>query len=518
MASIKDLMSAACVNYYAYMFVFFFGAACVLFERVFFKKLFEFKERFTFYFISAIINLGFSFVSADFYSAFLSGRAQKYLFFAVLTVISFAAGAVVSLLLKKILILFRKKSLPCILKENVSGIAAFLILLVRYIICVPTTVDTWHIWSYTVDFSMGFSSRFLAGQILSIFCRDYVSEKDIFMFCFVAGLLLILITSILLNIAVKKADENIKPAVFFIAACFIASPINIISLFTEMNFGKLETYGLILSLLAVYLFNKIKNVPLKYAIVTALSVISIMFYQGYVFLYYNLILVIMIYDIFEETKINKNKAVCGILSVIVSFITFVKLQLFNKIIFSSADEMLKALSKRTDAEICKSPIELEYFSDLKSSYKLVTDYLEVFSREKFFLQLVLLAPVIYILLFIIFQCFHTSRSIEHTSKVLRTRNTLSFLTVSLVLPQFILNIDWGRWIIALCVFVFFFILYYAYMGDSSMKLVLVNLSNTIKEKPYIAGMFLIFISAFSAVQEWSFPDVEKIVSLIYTII
>ena len=505
----KEIISIAYKNYFAYLFVVFFASACILSERLFLKNSFKYKEKFAFYFITTIINLGFSYVSADIYSVF-NEKIKKSMFIVVMIAISFLMGLFISFLLKKFINLFNNKSLLLFLQENIMGIGSFIILIVRYVITVPTAVDSWHSWCYAIDFSMGCSSRFLAGQILSLFCKDYVSERDIFIYCFIVGLILITLTSILINIVVKKADKKTKPAVFFISACFVACPANIISLFSEANFGKIEIFGLILSLFAVYIFNKIKNITLRYGIITFLSILSIVFYQGYVFLYYNLILTVMIFDIFEEKRINKNKLIYGIISVLFSFVTFIKFQLFNKTIFNSAEEMIAELSQRTDIKISEEPIKLEYFSGLKESYQLVTSYLDGFAREKILLHIVLFIPLIYFVLGVVFYFFHTGKQIYANQKLLQTRNILSFSTIFLVVPQFVLNVDWGRWMISLCVFVFFYIMYYSFKDDYSMKLTLEKTASIIKQKPHIATLILIYIAFFSTVNSVAFTDADKL--------
>lgn len=512
MDTIKNFIPILFNNYFVYLFIAFFFAACIILERFKYKKSFSFKERFEYYFFTVIINFGFSIFLATLYNMFLKNITPGAFGFVILVLVSFIAGAVISLIINKLLSLLRKKSFLSFLEDNVVGFGSFLILIIRFILCVPDTVGPWHVWSYAVDTSMGFSSRFLAGQILSLFCKDFVSAKDIYRFCVIVGILLIIITSALLNIVAKKADKKIQPSVLFIIALFITCPISIISLFVPETFGKLEIFGLILSLVSVYLFNKIRNTPLKYAVITILSVLSIVFYQGNVFLYYNIVLVIMIYDVIGEKKIDVKKAVYGSLSVLISLIAFIRMQLFNTIIFNNADEMIAALQKRTDVTIDRKPIQLEYFSSMKSSYDLVTNFLGYFIREKFLLQIILLIPVLFTVLYVVFKFLNTSNNTKTNSTNLKVRNILSFLTIYLVVPQFVLNVDWGRWMISITVFLFFFILYFAYKGDCSMNNTLESISVMIKKKPYIAVLLIIYASMFNLVEATICPDISKFIS------
>lgn len=64
---------------------------------------------------------------------------------------------------------------------------------------------------------------------------------------------------------IKTADKN-KEGVAFIIIMFLVSPFSIAGVWIVL--GRLETYGLLLSLLSVVLFEKMDNIYSKYILIT----------------------------------------------------------------------------------------------------------------------------------------------------------------------------------------------------------------------------------------------------------
>ena len=212
-------------------------------------------------------------------------------------------GPVCAFLLRRINRLAHKP----ILSENALFFALTAIWSVQLVLQMPDQVQEWQASSYVVNYSMGFSSRFMIGSILRLLAGSFVSAKEMYWFCFACYVILIVLCSALLNRFYKSVPQTCRPAALFGIACFVACPGSIAALWGDTSFfGKLDYYGLILSLLGVIAFRKIRSVPLRYLCLTMCACFAISIYQGYVFLYYSILAVVIIEDwMRENTQENR---------------------------------------------------------------------------------------------------------------------------------------------------------------------------------------------------------------------
>ncbi|MBQ7542432.1 MAG: hypothetical protein IJT44_09110 [Clostridia bacterium] len=378
----------------------------------------------------------------------------------------------------------------------------------------PDTLAGWHTCSYAVSYSMGFSSRFLLGSVMRLLFGDFVSRKEIFWFCFAVYTVFILLCSALLNRLYRKTPQENKPAVLFAIACFAACPGSAAALWNSGNYGKLEVYGLILSLLGVIAFRCIRSVPLRYLCITVCACVSIAIYQGYVFLYFTVLAVAMIEDLTNGSAHGSLRArgACAALTCLASAVCFFCFQFISTISFGSAEEMLAALQKHTDAEMDVKAIRFEYFLPLRDSYALVTNRLQAeFGRQKLFIELLLISPMIFLIAYV---CLRYNRD----GRGLRARCgafNFSLLTVLFVLPQFVMNVDWGRWMTAVTINFAFIFAYRLYCGDKKLSEMAADLSVRLRENPLPAVMVILFLNAlrkFAVVDPSS--DVGGVVQLV----
>ena len=66
----------------------------------------------------------------------------------------------------------------------------------------------------------------------------------------------------------------------------------------------------------------------------------------------------------------------------------------------------------------------------------------------------------------------------------------------IILPQFILNVDWERWIPAMIGVQFFQILYLAYKKDTGMESAMQGLSEFVRKHHFICMLLLIYLASF----------------------
>ena len=367
----------------------------------------------------------------------------------------------------------------------------------------------WHAPSYVADYSMGFSSRFLSGELLGLFVKDEITQKHIIIFAGIWYLLIIFLASFMIKKLVDNAPSRSKPAVKFLTLVLIFMPGSLDSIWTVSKYGKSELYGLALTLLGVILFGKLKSVPLKYAVMTVCSVVSVMFYQGHIFMFYTMALVVMAADVLQNGSPDKKKFVFAAVSVAVTLAAFSYFQFFAKAVFTNAQEMYDALCARTDVNLSKKAIESEYFGSLSDSYFFVTDIVDLKQRLHHLTSLILLTPLIISLAYII--CKQLS---EHkVSKADRKINPLVLCLVfsCAIVPQFLLNCDYGRWMTALSLNVVFTILYLVYRREKATESAMKAFSDQIKAKPVLFALLPVYLVLLGKFECTSLLPTEAVV-------
>lgn len=370
--------------------------------------------------------------------------------------------------------------------ENRYGVLCFLMLLVHLIGNRQTTINPWAASSYGLHYGLGFGSRFMIGSILKLLSGSYLSHNEANIFLLFHLILLLGLLSYCINFLIKKSNYN--KVVLFLCLLYLVSPGNITAMWKAGIYGKLETYNLLYTLLSVILFHRIKNVFLKYISITALSLFNMAIYQGFIFLYYPVVLVIMIADCFHN-KTDKRRRSLTFINIVLLVASFFVFQFATSTIFSNLNEMTHYLNQNTSLEYKISPLNLEYFSPLSESYKLVKSYF--INRRNIFLSIIFLFPSILPILTLWYYCIR-----KQTLK-LSLPYLLPILTLLLFLPQFIFNIDWGRWSIAITFYTFFATLYLHYSGFPKMQEAFVRAETYLRKYPYIAVILLLYIASLS---------------------
>lgn len=80
-----------------------------------------------------------------------------------------------------------------------------------------------------------------------------------------------------------------------------------------------------------------------------------------------------------------------------------------------------------------------------------------------------------------------------------------------VLPQFLLNVDWGRWTLAVTANLFFQILYLYYMDFEEMRTAMKRLDLFIGRNKALAVMCLLYLTIFDKFEDRVyFEQIEKV--------
>ena len=503
----KDLL----VFLYAYYEYYFILAACLMASGgvIFFSKKKEKSIREKCFNYTSILTL-------DFIAAILIkhqfaekvGKQESYL---VAFGVKCMAAIVLGILAVKCSDMvgkgIKRAAKSCWIEDNKYGIAIFLYLLVNMFLQLPESVDEYvSVW-YAVDYSLGFGSRFFIGSILRLFYRDYLDEKVVYCVCIVIVLSIIVIAAIMLNYIIKTADKS-KEGVAFIIIMFLVSPFSIAGVWIVL--GRLETYGFLLSLLSVVLFEKMDNIYSKYILITLLSCISIAIYQGNIFMYYPMVMMLFVWEGLSAKENVLIKRCLGGISVLCTCISFLIFQFCTDIKFDNAEEMNAILQQRTNLYIKVKALDLELFQPVSTAYELLNKpFLKNLPREKAFLTLLILVPMIIMFMGLYMKCQEYRKE---KGKAIFSCPYIYYILLPLsILPQFVLNIDWGRWMLSNNIVIVFSVLYLTYKQDEGMTLAVSKLSEWIRKRKLLSLFLILYVCGLDKAGGMFMGEVEYLI-------
>lgn len=373
------------------------------------------------------------------------------------------------------------------IQENRYGILTFVLLFSNFLINRPFDINEWVSGSYALNYKMGFGSRFFIGSVISLFYKDFLDKDFVYGFiCFCLFFVIVLI-SLLINIVVNNSKQ--KMGIIFIVLMYLCSPGSVCAMWSQENMGRLETYNFLLILIIIVLFTKIKCVWAKYFTVIVLSAVNMAIYQGYIFLYYPVIFLICICDCLKHINEKKrwlNFIICNFL-VGLAFLVF---QFGTSIHFSGVEEIATYLQQHTDLPVSPDALYYEYFAPVSTAFENISKNFLLGGeapRERTFIIICLLAPVSILSIAIWLKCRKSERFYYIIKKPFIY---WGFLYVAF-LPQFLLNVDWGRWMIAITFYTFFAIVYINYQGFIEMSEAISSLDSFIyRHKTLSIGVLL----------------------------
>ena len=466
-------------------------------------------ERITVCTVSVLLCGGFSFLASYVSLVPKYGYRAEIAAVVLLSAVFFALGAVsfrgLGILYRKI----RDGALLNIIKENYVGLTVFIVFTLKFIIRTQKP-DDWALWSYAVDYSIGFGPRFMIGTILSLLTHGAPTAKAVLIFCTAAVLCMIAVISAVLNAVAKKADEKIRPAILLFITSYVLSSGSIADFWCAVNFGRLDMYIFLITVLSVIAFQKTKNLYLRYLFLAVGCVLCNAIYQGFVFMFFSMTAIVILCDILLSPEDKKKRILLGSLVVLAAGASFLVFQLYSTLKFETAEEMIRYLKSHTDIIIKEEAVTAEYFGTTGTLFGYVLKYFAEGKnlRETFFVYFLFAAPQV-----IVFARVFLNNGFRLPGKKGVNLSLLSLSTLMFLLPQFLLNVDWGRWTMSGVTTVYFCIFYLSYIRETSMTDALTAFSKELKEKPTGFVILLIYKSVFDVfaadIVTYDFPWILK---------
>ncbi len=426
--------------------------------------------------------------------------------------VTFAICLVVPVVTHLLVSLFRLGIQSDFFRKNYYGFVILGFLLLKMVGELPKEVDPWVACWYAADYSMGVGSRFLIGSILKIFYRDFLDERVVYHLCIGTCVAIAVIVAFLLNQLIKKTEDKLRIAIIFLVAFYLATPGSVSAVWFSL--GKLEVFGVLLCLVCVCVFEGIDNLYIKYAIITVLTCLCMAIYQGIIFMYYPIVLAMIAYDVLDSMgRFSVRKFWFACFNVVMTCASFLFFQFFSSTKFSEASEMTEALRTRTNLTVSQTPIEFELFSSISDAFRLINlDFLHgaALPRERLVLTFGVILPVA-VMLVALYKAtvrFYSSSGVKACSK--------SFfyypMLLLAILPQYILNVDWGRWLLATTTVAFFELFYLIYKKDAGVLTAVNRLALFIDKHKLLAVLAIVYVAGIEKFQGALFPDQVEVIS------
>ena len=275
----------------------------------------------------------------------------------------------------------------------------------------------------------------------------------------------------------QKVSDTMKYAI--IMFCIWAVPMFV----SQYNFGRLDVYCVMLSLFAAILL----MIERAECLVIVFSAIGVMIHQGNVFMFLNIILVLLLYKAFSNTGKNRIKyLVLFAASFLVASGLFLYFEFFSH--FNGENILEDILAKAT--VLCKDG---EYHQDVIDHEILGIDLSE---REWVFrLQNFVQFPIFIILMLphIIIVTKMFAGMIKKASSTLdKWKYFLVSIGAATIIPDLLLKCDYGRWMFAIICYYCVVLLALLGMKDKIVEQTLLETVERLKRKYPTAILLLAY--------------------------
>ena len=338
------------------------------------------------------------------------------------------------------------------------------------------------------SYKYGFISRGLAGTIYQwidhILPVNMIDYAMVLRFTLIVTLAFYVLFFAFCYQCMKRCQEEYLGRFLYLILFYA---VFVVSMFAyKRNFGRLDLYLMALTVIGTMCLIAKKAEWL----VVPLSMISVMYHQGYVFMFYNILLALLVYRLLSE-KEKKARIYYGVI-LLVSLIgcsaLFLWFEFFSHTdgvryvdeIIANAKAMTKPFNGMTyhDTLIDHEILGID-LSDVEYPYR-VMNWIEI----PFFIAIISPYIVLAVKLF---------RRILARAQGKTERLKYGFLTIAAgtLLPLFLMKCDYARWVFALISYYCMIFLALVAMGDRIVAEELTGIFTEIKEKYPFAILLLL---------------------------
>lgn len=354
---------------------------------------------------------------------------------------------------------------------------------------------------FAFSYKYGFISRGLIGTIYALIDKvtpwDGVDYLWVLRFNQVVTLLFFMLLAGFVVMCIRKTKDGMDKYTQYVILFYTIFAVPFFS--SHYNFGRLDIYCLMFSIIAAILIVKEKMVWLC----VPLSALGVMVHQGNVFMYLNIILVLLLYKAMTKEGTERRKyIILLVLSFVTASVLFLYFELFSHFNGDNIyDEIItNATLMCNNGEIHQDVIDHEILG-VDLTQKEVQYHL--MNAVQFPIFVILMLPIIGVVASIF------RFAVKNAENKLDKWKYLALASGSLtILPDLLLKVDFGRWMFAIISYYAVVILSTLAMNDSHMERQIVSVFRRIKQKNVIlAPVMLLYPLLFQPLMDVSICQV-----------
>lgn len=340
-----------------------------------------------------------------------------------------------------------------------------------------------------LSYEYGFTSRSLLGTLYhlldAVLPLDLIDYRAVVATAYVATILFVLFVEYFLYRCLRCCEGEMVKYGEYLALILSLCLVSTFSF--PYNFFRVDIFMILVSLLGVLCLVKERAQWL----VVPLSALGVMFHQGYVFMYFNLILVLLFYRALSWWKEDRRKARRYSLLFALSFLVGSALFLWFEF-FSRSNGAAFFDTIKSEAE--KLSYDGIYHSTLLYHEVLGIDLAsteEEFSRVN--AVQILMCGIVCLPMLVFGVRFFAGLIKKAKGAPEKWKYLAVVLGAATILPDFLLKIDYGRWMAAVVVYYVGIVLALLAMGDPIMEAQVRESGERLIQRPGIALWIMVVI-------------------------
>lgn len=395
-------------------------------------------------------------------------------------------------------------------KEKQQSIGKFMLTLILVCFVLFLTYYTQHVGRYNTtilafNYSYGFISRGLLGTLYlilnNILPYDILNYESVVNITLIATTIIMICFLILMYCILRKCQTkyltNIQYIIIYFAMFFVSM------YYSNRNLGRPDIYMMFLTFVGLF---AIVHEKFEW-IVIPLSIACVMIHQGYVFLFYNIFMYPLIYQIFRTTGKRRIKYLCilgiSFLSVSVLFLYF---NFFSHVSGEEAAESIMALAAQLGPEG-------DVYETLITHEILGIDPWDQEWPQHIYNFIELPVFCLFMLPYIILG-IRLFKNIIKAAETTANKVLYALLPIcsATILPCYILKIDYGRWIYAGIAYFSLVVLVLCAFKDKIVTEQLQLLMNDIQSRYSYSALLLVYISTIVPLYDIHINRILRLIS------
>ena len=366
------------------------------------------------------------------------------------------------------------------------------------LMCVPALlnirtgdINSYHTFFYFIDYSTGFGGKKLLGEICSLWFPKEVGKQHLLPLITIVLFLMVALFAWFCGKCLSRNQQNKRPLLVFITI-YLLSPFSFLVLVNMIS--RVDFYLATATLLFLYLYIRYRGTWYYYILTLVIICTACLLHHIFCNIFFPLFFALFIYDVFSETKHVTKKAICYLTILLIVSLLFFSIVLFSKmnIDFESLYSCLQERSTdSTSALSLKGPLYYEFYAKLPEHYIAYVQPVLKYNIARFVLTIIVLSPLL-VLFWIpwILAIRHSSDKREKWCYIL-----MQLFIHLIILPAYLMAIDYDRWNCAYCFIQFCLILVLYYLEEKTFVEQIDKIISLLKQHFVVVILFIIYISS-----------------------